>query len=178
VKTHQVIVFTHDARLPESVRRLQIPARFIEVTRRENSVVELKEARDPVSAHLEDAIAVALTKEIPDNVRGNVVPGFCRFAVEAACIEVVRRRRIGRGDPHADVEDALEGATVNQLAAMALFDDPRRGGEVMGRLNQLGAWAATTFRRCKEGAHVAYGGDMRDLVNDTKGLTDKLLQLT
>src|SRR5688572_18807629 len=45
-KGAQVIVFTHDDRLPESVRRLGIDARVIEVTRREGSVIELRTALD------------------------------------------------------------------------------------------------------------------------------------
>ena len=48
--TRQVIVFTHDDRLPESVRRLGIQASVIEVTRRANSVVEIRSRMDPVRA--------------------------------------------------------------------------------------------------------------------------------
>src|SRR6185436_12973213 len=37
----QVVVFTHDDRLPEATRRLGINATILEVTRREGSVVEV-----------------------------------------------------------------------------------------------------------------------------------------
>jgi recombinational DNA repair ATPase RecF len=41
-KKRQVVIFTHDDRLPEALRRLKIEAHIIEVVRRENSVVELR----------------------------------------------------------------------------------------------------------------------------------------
>ena len=44
---HQVIVFTHDDRLPEAVRRLDINASMLSVTRRPKSVVEVRRSLDP-----------------------------------------------------------------------------------------------------------------------------------
>lgn len=46
-KERQVILFTHDTRLFEAVRRLQIEATVLEVTRRANSVIEIRKALDP-----------------------------------------------------------------------------------------------------------------------------------
>ena len=60
----QLVVFTHDDRLPEAVRRLAIPATIIEVTRGEGSLVHLRRAKDPVSRYIEDAITVAKTDDI------------------------------------------------------------------------------------------------------------------
>src|SRR6202008_5019122 len=88
----QVVVFTHDDRLPEAVRRLDIAAEIVEVTRREASVVELRRALEPVGRYLEDALAVAGTLDVPSSAAARVVPGLCRLALEAACMEVVRRR--------------------------------------------------------------------------------------
>jgi len=48
-RDRHVVVFTHDDRLPEAVRRLDIQATVVEVTRRENSLVQLRLARDPGS---------------------------------------------------------------------------------------------------------------------------------
>ncbi len=53
-KKRQVVIFTHDDRLPEAVRRLQIEANIIEVLRREGSVVELREVRNPVRQYPDD----------------------------------------------------------------------------------------------------------------------------
>ena len=106
-KDRQVVVFTHDDRLPEAVRRLDIDATVIEVTRREGSLVDTRRSKDPVSRYLDDAFALAKTDDLPPDIARRVIPGLCREALEAACMETVRRRRIGRGEPHADVEDLL-----------------------------------------------------------------------
>jgi hypothetical protein len=123
----QVVVFTHDDRLPEAVRRLDIAAEIVEVTRRDASVVELRRALDPVGRYLEDALAVAGTADLPSSAAARVVPGLCRLGLEATCMEVVRRRRLGRGEPYAEVERSLgEASGLLPLAALALFDDAAR----------------------------------------------------
>jgi recombinational DNA repair ATPase RecF len=149
----QVVVFTHDDRLPEAVRRLDIAAEILEVTRRDASVVDLRRALDPVGRHLEDALAVAGTADLPSTVAAQVVPGLCRLALEAACMEVVRRRRLSRGEPHAEVERALRDAgRLTRLLALALFDDVERAGDVLPRLErETGPPGAATVRQCDEG---------------------------
>ena len=174
-RTHQVIVFTHDDRLPEALRRLQLPATVWQVVRRERSLIELTKSADPVDRYLDDARALALTTELPAQVTGRVVAGLCRSAVEAAGHEVIRRRRLSSGTGHAEVEAALEQArTTSQLLALALFDDQDRGGEVLGRLNGWGRWAADTYNACRKGTHSSYPGDLRALVADTARLSDRL----
>ena len=148
----QVLVFTHDDRLPEAVRRLDIAAEIVEVTRREASVVELRRALEPVGRYLEDALAVAGTADLPSSAAARVVPGLCRLALEAACMEVVRRRRLTRGEPHAEVERAL-GETVRlmRLFALAVFDDAGREGDVLPRLEKEGGpELAQTLRHCSQ----------------------------
>ena len=150
----QVLVFTHDDRLPEAVRRLDIPAEIVEVTRRDASVVELRRALDPVGRYLEDALAVAGTADLPSSVAAQVVPGLCRLALEAASMEVVRRRRLGRGEPNAEVERALRDAgRLRPLLALALFDDAAREGEVPPKVDRDGgAPFAAALRQCDEGS--------------------------
>ena len=153
----QVVVFTHDDRLPEAVRRLDIAAEILEVTRREGSVVELRRSLDPVGRYLEDALAVAGTAGLPSSAAAHVVPGLCRLALEATCMEVVRRRRLTRGEAHASVERTLsEAGHLTGLAALALFDDAERGAEVLERLQrEAGAPLADAFRRCDESREIA-----------------------
>ena len=174
-ETHQVIVFTHDDRLPEAVRRLQLPATVWQVVRRERSVVELTKATDPVQRYLEDARALANGTELAAAVTGRVIPGLCRGAIEAACQEVYRQKRLKDGRGHVEVEDVLRQAkTTTDLAALALFGDVTRGGDVLGRLNSFGGWAADAFQVCKTGVHAAYGGDLKALVKDSERLAGKL----
>jgi hypothetical protein len=105
----QVVVFTHDERLPEAVRRLALEATVVEVTRRPGSVVEVRPAQDPVERYLDDARALIRSDEVAPDVAARVVPGFCRHAIEAACTVAVRRRRLERGDRHAHVDAVLDG---------------------------------------------------------------------
>ena len=114
-RDRQVVVFTHDDRLPEAVRRMGIDATVLEVTRREASAVEVLKGRDPVARHIEDAMAVAYTESLPAPAAKRVIPGLCRLAIEAACVETVRRRRLGRGERHADVEDLLAGLLGHEV---------------------------------------------------------------
>jgi recombinational DNA repair ATPase RecF len=161
----QVLVFTHDDRLPEALRRLDIAAEIVEVTRREASVVELRRALDPVGRHLEDALAVAGTAGLPSSAATRLVPGLCALALEAACLEVVRRRRLTRGEAHAEVERALGQPGLAGLATLAVFDDARREGELLELLGQeLGPEAVTTFRQCQDGLQPIPADAAVDLV--------------
>jgi len=177
-KRRQVVVFTHDDRLSEAVRRLGIDARTWEVTRHEDSVVELRPSLDPVRRNLEDAMALARTDDLPQMVGQQVVPGFCRAAIEAACVEVIRRRRIGRGEAHADVEDLIERAPkLNERMALALFDTAARGGDVAGRVRGWGEAAADAWGISNRGAHAGYRGSLEDLVRGTDLLCRRIREI-
>lgn len=132
----QVVVFTHDNRLPDALRNLQLPARIVEVTRRPQSVVEVRQARDPVRSLLDDAWRLAAGQEIPPSVTGRVIPGLCRDAIEEACFEITRRRRLAAGARHEAVEHILaDTSKLLPRLALAIFDDPAKGGEVYTWLN-------------------------------------------
>lgn len=174
----QVVVFTHDDRLSESVRALGIAATNIAVTRRPGSIVELREGLHPVLAYFGDAHAVIRTDELSDGIRRRVVPGLCRLALEAACTEVVRKRRLARGVPHADVEGLIVAADkLSKLMALALFDDTERAGEVRERLNGIGRWATDVYAQANKGAHVAHEGDLETFARQAERLSKELLRL-
>jgi wobble nucleotide-excising tRNase len=168
----QVVVFTHDDRLPEAIRRLQLPATIWEVVRREQSVVELTKNEDPVSRYLDDARAVALTKELSEDAKSAVVAEFCRSALEAACHEAIRARRIKPGVRHADVEAALTKATtVRTLMALALLNDADRGQDVDAELRKrFGQPGVNALAAANAGTHGAYRGNLKALVNDVERL--------
>jgi len=176
--TRQVIVFTHDERLPEAVRRLGIESRMFMVTRRPGSVVEVRKSLDPVRAHIEDALALVHTTDLPNPVLRRTVPGFCRAALESAFIAVIRRRQLLAGKTHGEVNEALaKGGKLTTLAALAFWDDREKGGEVMARLNKYGGWAGDAFKQCNEGAHKEYAGDLQMLINDTEKLAERIQAL-
>jgi recombinational DNA repair ATPase RecF len=172
----QVVVFTHDDRLPEAIRRLGITARVLEVSRGPESRVSVRETASPWRRHLEDARALALSDGVPEPVRRTAVPGFCRLALEAAATDTVRRRELGAGREHAEVEAELAGASkLVPLLALALVGDTRRASEVYPRLDRLGRWAADAVRACNEGAHGRFHGDPALLVKDVEDLIAKEL---
>ena len=177
-ETRQVIVFTHDERLPEAARRLGLDATKLEVTRHPGSVVEVRTALDPVERYLEDARALVRSDGVPAEVVDRVVPGFCRHAIEAACTTVVRRRRIGRGDPHAAVEAELQKATTLYVfLSLALFDDPGRGSDVLTAVNnRFGKGAGDAVRAVNRGVHEHLGVDPRDLVRDAGTFARRLAE--
>lgn len=172
----QVIVFTHDERLPEAVRRLQIGARIVSVKRRAASKVEIVTGRPPSDRYLAEAFALAQTPELPEEVRDRVVPGFCRSAVEATCQARVRRRLIAGGTPHAEVEAALsKPRTLMVWLAEAFELSAAQGMEVKDQLRRLGGdEAVTAVGVMRKGAHEHVRTDRLELVRTTKRLVEAL----
>lgn len=181
--SRRVVVFTHDDRLPDAARRLGLNATVIEVSRRPNSVVETRVAQSPAYTYLDDAWGVARSQQVPAEVVRRVVPGLCRHAVEAACIDVSLRMLLAGGIPHADIEQTLsEQNTLMQTLALALFGEPGRSGDVMATVNsKWGPRAGDTVKICNKGAHGApaeFGAaQAKNLVSDTRDLVDRLVEL-
>jgi recombinational DNA repair ATPase RecF len=173
--SRQVLVFTHDDRLPEAVRRLGIGARILEVTRRPGSVVEVRPALTPVERMLNDAGDLCADPDLPENVAARVVPGICRLAVEAAFTEAIRRQQLRAGKRHADIEAAIADAgPLGKRAALALFGDASRVRDVLPRLNAWDRSAADTYRALNEGAHVGHRGPPRSLIGQTRRLAQTI----
>jgi hypothetical protein len=167
------VVVVAVAGICEAVRRLGVDARVLEVTRQPGSIVHLRAVLDPVARYLDDAMALASTDELPGPVAARVVPAFCRFALESAFTEVARRRLLARGVRHFDVEQQILAARkLAQKAALALFDDAGRGGDVHDQLRRrFGPRSATAYQQARRGAHD--GADLRhlrNLVDDTRRL--------
>jgi len=58
--------------------------------------------------------------------------------------------------------------------ALALFDDEKRTGDVLPRLNRLAPSAADAFQACKLGAHEAYRGEPLSLIRAAEQLAEWL----
>lgn len=174
-RSRQVLVFTHDDRLPEAVRRMGIPARILELTRRPESVVQIRSALTPVERLLKDAGDLCLDEAVPEDVAAQVVPGICRLAVEASFTEAIRRAQLRAGKRHAEVEAVIEAAnTLTKRAALALFGDISKGGDVLARLNAWGRGAADTYKALNKGAHTGHRGSLRLLVTQARRLTETI----
>jgi len=179
-KIRQVLVLTHDARLAEAVRRMEIPATILEVTRRAGSAVEVRRSLDPVDQSIRDAWQLLRSQDaLGPPVASQVAVTFCRQALEAAMESAIRRRRLGRGETHADVEELLRDTHgLHALASLVLFDDPGKGGDVYKTLNnRFDRTATDAFREIKEHAHKLYPGSLPDLVSRAERLARGLQEL-
>ncbi|MFC9475934.1 AAA family ATPase [Nocardia sp. NPDC056952] len=171
--TRQVIVFTHDLRLPEAVRRLQIPATVLEVQRRERSVVEIHRSTDPVHRYLDDARALARTPHLPREEGNEIVTMCCRLALESAATSRVRRVLGENGLAQAAIDEQLDATdrTVQKLA-LALYFDRTRESDVLARMDsELGSWASEVVRACNKGAHGSTPEQLGELVKRTEKIT-------
>lgn len=172
-QTHQVIVFTHDDRLPESVRRLGIDARILEVHRAEGSRVEITTGSDPASRYFDEAHAVARDR-VDEVVWRRVIPLLCRMAVESACRELFMARRYSRGESRDAVEKLWEGAqTSRKRVALALRDDAEadlRGWVNDGQRRKAGMDVVTSSSHAGLGRDpVGAIRDVEVLVGDIRG---------
>ncbi len=175
-KERQVIVLTHDTRLADAMSALDIAATVMEVVRREQSVVELRRIQDPVQRYIDDAFAVANSRDLPPEAL-RVVPGFCRLALEAASSLAATRYLLHQGTSYADVETALKKpTTLNMWLALALLHDADRAGDVTGFLLKNHPWAVDAVKECNRGTHSGkVYGDMREFIRSVEKLTKQML---
>ncbi|GIF09381.1 AAA family ATPase [Actinoplanes siamensis] len=175
-RTRQVVVFTHDDRLPEAIRRLGIDADVREVTRREGSVVEVRKNLWPAKRYLEDARAVARDKEIPEQARRLMVAGFCRSALEATAMDRYRSAQYAAGTPLREIDAALGTAhSVQDMLTLGLFGDPRRRGDLYTQLNRSRVpRAVDTVKAVARAVHGHCDMDSIDMVVASEALVARL----
>ena len=176
-RERQVIVLTHDTRLADAMRALDIAATVVEVVRREQSVVELRRIQDPVQRYIDDAFAVAMSRDVPVEAL-RVIPGFCRLALEAAASLAATRRLLRQGTTYAEVQNVLaKPTTLNMWLALALLNDPERSGDVIGFLQKQHPWAVDAVRECNRGTHSGkLYGDMKEFIRSAERLTKRMLE--
>ncbi|MFJ2566481.1 AAA family ATPase [Streptomyces sp. NPDC087568] len=156
-RDRQVIVFTHDTRLPHAFRSQGLPVTVLKVERGEKSKVHVTSETDPVKETIDDAMALAHTKNCPETALRHVLPSLCREALTTAIVEAawIRRSRTGRSAERLQAAiDATE--RLIPLASFALFDDGlvHPDEEVRSRLRSLyGDEGTTLIHQCQQGAH-------------------------
>jgi ABC-type lipoprotein export system ATPase subunit len=120
-KDRQVIVLTHDDRLPAAVRVSRTEARILEVTREANSTVHVVESSDPATRLLDDAFAIAADEAVADDIKARAIPRLCREALEVTAKDVFASRALKQGRTRSDVEATCEAARkVADRLALAL----------------------------------------------------------
>lgn len=168
-KTRQVVVFTHDERLAEAVRRMDLDAHVLEVQRRERSVVEVRTVGDPVRRYLADARSLLRTPQLPPAIADELVATCCRSAVEAAALARCRRELLAAGMDHREVEHHIEGAhTTRAMVALAVMGVTYNVDHLNKHLAREGRWLVEALRDITAAAHVPIGRGMRELIGETE----------
>ena len=160
-QTHQVIVLSHDDRLPAAVRRSRVGAYLFEVRRGVSSAVEIVKSEDPATRYLSDAFAVLSDTDLPAETARRALPGLLRMAVESAARERWFGSRLREGTTLAEVERVWDDAkkTANRVS-LAIYGETR----------PLDSWLGPLYR--KEGLGVVssgFHGGMRER-SDLKGV--------
>ncbi|MEU4317010.1 AAA family ATPase [Nocardia sp. NPDC024068] len=171
----QVVVFTHDDRLAEAVRRMQIDARILEVQRRERSVVEVRLSSDPVRRYLDDARALLRTPQLPRSIADELVATCCRSALEAASLARAKRVLLAGGMDHRDVQRRIDTAqSTRAMVTLAVLGPGRRIDDLNKELAKEGRWAVEVVRDATAGAHIPISRDLGELIADTGRFVDWL----
>ncbi|MGF6883399.1 putative ATPase [Nocardia sp. GAS34] len=165
----QVVVFTHDERLAEAVRRLRLGATVLDVQRRERSAVEVRVAEDPVRRYLSDANALLRTKQLPRAIAAELVVTCCRSAIEAAALARSRRGLLADGVDHREVQRRVDAArTTWEKVSLAIFGDPDRVDDLNDLLDRDAPWARAVVRDAAAGAHVRIERGTGELISGTR----------
>jgi energy-coupling factor transporter ATP-binding protein EcfA2 len=155
-KTRQVVVFSHDDRLPAALRRTDASARIFEVVRGPDSSVSISPVEDPARRYLSDADALCMDDKVPVETLRRTLPGLLRMAIEAAARDRFYAARLTRGDPLTEVETVWNDARgTSQRVSLALYDD----------IEPLDNWLRTESRR--KGMGIATSGFHRSMHSGT-----------
>ncbi|MFH9862508.1 AAA family ATPase [Streptomyces sp. NPDC017202] len=153
----QVVVFTHDTRLPHAFRSQGLPVTVLKVERGEQSKVHVTTDTDPVKEAVDNAMALAHTENCSEAALRHVLPSLCREALATAIVEAAWLRRNRTGQPAEHLQSAIDATErLIPLASLALFDDGlvHPDEEVRSRLRTLyGNESTTLIHQCQQGAH-------------------------
>jgi hypothetical protein len=162
----QVVVFSHDDRLPQVVRQTGVSAEILEVTRQANSSVEVIRCFDPVQRYVNDAFAITRDDDVPREIAARIIPGLCRMAVEAAAHEVYFSQRLGRGDRRVEVEKAWqETTTTKQRIALVIQGDKQAD---LTRWLDTKPWRRRALRVVTSAPHTGLDREPTGALDDVK----------
>jgi ABC-type lipoprotein export system ATPase subunit len=172
-KTRQVIVFSHDERLPAAIRARSVPAQLLDVTREANSVVVVNENDLPADRYIADAEAIILDKKLDDLVKWKAAPGLFRMAVESAAHQRFFTDRARSGATYYESDATWEAArTTQERVALAVT------GAANNDLAGWKSWRAHRFPTmaiCATGAHIGSAlnsGSLQDLRETVRDIVE------
>jgi recombinational DNA repair ATPase RecF len=163
-KDRQVVVFTHDDRLAQSVRRTAPTARIVQVERGTRSKVEVTECQSPARRYVKYAEELLRDENLPVDVLKKAVPAYARLAVEAAAHEVYFRNQLTGGAKRDEVEAAWADARkTHQRVALIVHGD---------KAASLNKWSRLGYRR--RALRLAGPEAHRDMTNTPNAALDDL----
>ena len=180
-KEYQLIVFTHDNRLPKFLRLRNQKHYYLEVTRRRKDnrqrdwVVKVKKKSDPVVQCFRDARSIVEDKKFPSEMKKKVIPGLCRSGLEAACWEAVWARGLKKEDCHERIEKRLLDAITLSRKVSLLFDKQHQ--PVVNTISdKWGKKLAESFSIADDGTHNKPIGDLNlyEFIDNCESLAKKL----
>ncbi|RMB57232.1 AAA family ATPase [Tessaracoccus antarcticus] len=147
-RTRQVIVFSHDDRLPAALRRSSYDATILEVNRGANSQVTVTTSQDPTIRYLADAHGLIKEWEngnlSEDDLR-RTLPGLYRFAIESAAKDRYFATQLRQGVSIHDLEKVwTETHATKRRVNLAVF-----GTQPAEHLAQ--AWSSPEHRKAALG---------------------------
>lgn len=149
----QVIVFSHDDRLAEVVRRATANGQIVEVVRESGSTVWVQRVRTPAIRYREDVRAMVKDHRVPPRVLDKILPGMCRLAIDAAARERYFREQITAGADRIAIEkDWSDNTSVTMRLGLALFGDPRAD---LSRWRNAKPWRSRMLQLATSGVHAA-----------------------
>lgn len=126
-QSRQVVVFSHDDRLPAALRRSSFDATILEVTRGAQSTVTVSTAVDPTARYLADAHG--LIKEwqdgrLTEDDLNRAMPGLLRFAIESAAKDRYFESQLRAGRKITDLErEWTSTRTTKMRVRLAVFGE-------------------------------------------------------
>ncbi|MGW0040035.1 AAA family ATPase [Gordonia sp. NPDC003376] len=173
-QNRQVIVFSHDDRLPTAIRQRSIPAQLLEVRREQGSQVTVKFADVPARRFVDDARALVSDRTLSDDVRRQVLPGFFRFAIEAAARQAFYTQRSLHGDKQIETEELWHGATTTADYISLVLETTAGTTPSVTSWCKLRSYRGTAVgiatHGFHHGAHISHAD-----VNDLKSTVDDIL---
>lgn len=170
-KTRQVIVFSHDDRLPAAIRARSVPAQLLDVTREQGSLVVVKANDLPADRYVADVEALILDDDIDDLIKRKAAPGLFRMAIEAAAHQRYFAERAKTGAAYHETDTAWEDAKTTQRR-VALTLTGAADGDVSG-WKQYRTHRFPTLAISASGTHrgaTLDRGTIRDLRNTVRDI--------
>lgn len=160
-KSRQVIVFSHDDRLPSALRRSAHDATILEVNRGANSTVRITTSQDPTARYLDDAHGLIMEwkhERLSEEDLRKTLPGLYRFAIESAAKDRYFATKLAEGAIIHHLESTWSNTHITRKRVLlAIF-----GKEPPEHIAQR--WISGSYRPAALG--IASNGFHRGLATD------------